>query len=143
MSTAAPITVDQSDDFLTFVLDGKPIEVDIYEASDRLSAIDLKHRNDLDKCLDCQAEFKAAELKCPKCGSENCQPNQSFLDDVAAMVKSYGALRCGRRAAGQFYQAVTEAIAGLKKNAPSTPISPCGSTDSTLRDGAALESEHS
>jgi len=129
-------TTDQSEDFVTFVIDGQAIEVDIYQANDRLVDIDKRHLEDPSECDDCHGQFPPRinsdpVVACPHCQSTNLRPSQAFLDDVAALVRSYGPKRCSRKLAAFFYNKILESVAGLKKNTNSTPESPSTSTDST------------
>ena len=125
--------IDQSEDFLAFTLDGQSIEFDLYEVFDSMSAIDRRHMGDLHLCNKCGTEFptnpEGGELQCPgpECHSKDVRVDQSFLDDVAAYLVGRGFARCGRRAAGAFYQRVVDIRSGLKKNTALTPESPIGS----------------
>jgi hypothetical protein len=132
-----PTKIDQSDDFATFIIDGKSLEIDIYEANDRLVEIDRKHKDDPTECGDCEAQFppvmQGNPVKaCPHCQKENLRPSQAFLDDVKALVVSYGAPRCGRHGAGQFYEAIISAVGAVKKNTAKTPESPTGTTSTQV-----------
>lgn len=146
MSTAAPDNIDQSEDFMAFTLDGKTIEFDLYEAFTSLADIDRQHMGDLHTCNKCALQFAndgaSGELRCPmpECGSTEIRVDQSFLDDVAAYLIGRGYPRCGRRAAGAFYQRVVDIRNGLKKNTIATPESPSG-TASTVLDGLPAADE--
>lgn len=137
------VAINQSEDFLTVSFDGKELEIDLYAAQDELSAIDRKHKDTPTACLDCGHQWieEPGEVakKCPACQSENLLRDQSWLDDVAAYVKSLGVARCSRSAAAQFYNAVVSTVTALKKNTDSTPALPSGSADSTPADGATPE----
>lgn len=133
MSTAAPDNIDQSEDFMAFTLDGKTIEFDLFEAATAMSDIDRKHKGDLNTCNACGLQFADnpddEQVKCPgpECGSSDIGFEQSFLDDVAAYLVARGYARCGRRAAGAFYQRIVDIRNGLKKNTVLTPESATGS----------------
>lgn len=138
------VEITQDDDFLTFVFDGKQIEVDLYAAQDELSAIDRKHKDAPTECVSCGHQFillpGSTDLRCPNCQSENVRPDQRFLDDVSTYVRSLGVSRCSRSAAAQFYNSVVAAVTAVKKNAHSTPESPSG-TELTPPAGGPPESE--
>lgn len=151
MSTAAPnagrTIIDQAEDFLSFQIDDYAFDLDLTEAGDKLAEIDRRHKDDLFECLDCGAKFAAtpgqqnAACPSPACGSARILVDQSFLDDVAAYIRSKGAKRCGRKAAYAVYDAVCQSLARLKKNTVVTPASPSGS-ESTQLDGLPVANEH-
>lgn len=134
------INIDQSEDFVAFTIDGQSVEFDLDEAGLRLAEIDRRHKDDMIECLDCGGKFTATanqtKVTCPGCQSENYLVDQSFLDDVAAYVRSKGVARCGRRAASAVYQAIVETLGRLKKNTTPTPASDSG-TESTAPAGQA------
>lgn len=138
--------LDQSSDFATFVIDGKDVEVDIYQVNDKLVEIDRRHLDDLTECEDCLKAWPPringeTLTKCPGCDSEKLRPSQDFLDDVAKLVCGYGPKRCSRKLAAYFYDKVLGCIGGLKKNTNSTPESPSGSTATTPENSPSATSE--
>lgn len=146
MSTAAPDNIDQSEDFMAFTLDGKTIEFDLFEATTAMADIDRKHKGDLHTCNACGLQFALSadddQVKCPgpECGSADIRFDQSFLDDVAAYLIARGYPRCGRRAAGLFYQRTVDIRTGLKKNTVLTPESATG-LESTAPAGLTVAGE--
>lgn len=141
-------TISQNEDFAGFTIDGKRIEIDLYEAHERLVAVDIKHKDDPWKCLACfgtfQRDLKDESLECPLCHAKSETPtimrDESYLDDVAEFIKSKGIERVSRRTAAMFYVCITEVIQGIKKKESQTPESPFG-MGSTPRNGQGDESE--
>lgn len=148
MAENSVIEIDDRDDFIPFRINGYEFEVDLCAAADRMSDIDLKHKNDPDQCLACgqswvpkaEAMGKDDRYFCPHCqarGIDKIRPAQSFLDDVAAYLVSLGVPRPGRKSAAEFYNKIVELLNNLKKNTSLTPESDTGST--LTADGGATE----
>ena len=117
--TVEPKEIDQGDDFVSFKIDSQLYDVDLFAAHDALRKIDIKHKDDPWECYVCLATFYRASddltTACPHCGDSETRRDNSWLDDVAAYVRTLGPERCGRNAAGQFYNEIVERVCGLKK----------------------------
>lgn len=106
-----PIKIDEQADFLEIELHGHTFTVDAFDALDELVKIDEKHKHDE-------------------------KEDDSYLDDVAKLiVGKYGAPRCSKAGAGQFYNLVVARVNDAKKKNTSTPQSPAGSEASTAAAG--------
>lgn len=138
---AVPVCIDQSDDFVEFEIDGLRVQADLYAAHNAMAKIDVKHRDDLWECFECQSTFVRTPNdltdKCPGCGKGNTRRDECWLDDVAAYVRSLGSARCGRRAAALFYNSIVERMESLKKKSNPTPGSLFGSEESMPASGEA------
>lgn len=111
--------IDQSEDFVSFKIDGQTYEVDLFAAHDALRKVDIRHKDDAWECYKCLETFTRTSddltTVCPHCGDKETRRDNSWLDDVAAYVRTLGPERCGRNAAGQFYNAIVERVQDLKK----------------------------
>jgi len=147
------IDINQSEDFIGVTIDSVRVEFDLGEAHETLVKIDFKHKDDPWKCLKCFGTFTRAldetSRKCLLCGAGpetesdegiTISRDESYLDDVVAYMKGKGYERISRRTADQFYNAINEAISGLKKKESPTPGLPFG-MELTQPNGPAGENE--
>lgn len=133
------IKLDRDSFWVEFTIGDQSFECEIYETTDRLSEIDLKHRDDASLCLKCSHSYRPTDdeygrpelARCPNCGATNekpgdvdaatfvrsIKPSQNFLDDVAALLRSqFGVKRCGRTEASRFYATIVDACNQQKKS---------------------------
>jgi hypothetical protein len=130
----ADLVLSQNDDFLEVELDGVVRRVDVLRAYDAFGKIDFAHKDDPWWCYGCQGVAQAPALgevdpKCSVCGAVHpvyCR-DQKWLDDVVAYVVGLGWSVVGQRAAAEFYGAIVDKMAGVKKNTTGTSASPTGS----------------
>lgn len=141
------LDLTDSDTFLEITIDGAALTVDLAKAMDELRKIDNRHAADPWNCGACGRDWTPSadhlrmlaekrrdgltiadvdKVRCPACSSDNANPPQEFLDDVASLLVKWGAKRCGRFGAAAFYTKATGAMADLKKNSTQLAESPTG-----------------
>lgn len=111
-----PITLDENVQFLEFTLHGHTFEVDPFQANDDLANIDR--------------QFEEYLVDAPEGGKKFADEKSQmlWLDAIAAHIRErYGAPRCSRFGASQFYDVVTRTVADLKKKVSWTLNSATGS----------------
>jgi dihydroorotate dehydrogenase len=130
MEDNGTIKLDENSIWLKFEVGGASFEVEAFEAVNLLAEIDREHADDPNSCLKCKSKFNVEadgvldNIVCPSCGARgnDVQPAQDFLDDVAKLiVERWGAKRCSRNEAGQFYNVIVAKTEEAKKNI-GTPV---------------------
>lgn len=113
----------------TFSLGGKDYEFELWEAMEFIGEIASCHQDDLSKCLNCLEMFAVTDINqpddwkptCPKCGSNEIQADQTFVDETVKMIKEkYGVPRCSRSEARDFERLVRKATDDEKKTSTKT-----------------------
>lgn len=139
--------INQDDDFVAFVVDGVEFSLDLYEARDSMTRIDIKHKDDQWACEECEAVFHRTtdndKALCPECGGKKTFRDEKWLDSVAEYVLTKSKLtRCSRYTAGRIYNVIVEKMEAIKKKREQTPASPI-TLESIPAGGEAAENEHS
>lgn len=110
------ITLDENVQFLEFTLHGHTFEVDPFQANDELTDIDR--------------QFEEYLVDNPEGGKKfvDAKSQLLWLDAIASHLRGrYGAPRCSRFGASQFYDVVTSKVRELKKKVSWTLNSATGS----------------
>lgn len=137
---ADKVTYD-GDDFVVHTINGQDVEIETFQASDELAAIERKYRTCSNQCLACgETQPAVADSNiCGSCGEKNTVTfSQVFLDAVIGLLKNRYGVKASNRTAAMFYANIRSREESLKKKSDHGLGSPTG-TELTPADGPTGE----